>query len=193
MIRVAVHARNLFAVLEPQIKEDSSEFGIELISESEIYYAALLHDIGKLVNGHYLTPPSQRQPKQRHVADGFNYLNHQGYPELFSLVALYHHESWEYKGYLNQDGQGLKALFNDPHISSQIKKAILLSHIVKIADEIDDHLVKRDPNKPKTTDNLTLTEYIEYLITKGEIKPEWTEIVMNYAASLSFGQSSTPH
>lgn len=183
MIRVACHARTLLEYLRPLIEEESNTLGFDMLTEDEVFFAGLFHDMGKLVNKHYSYPREQRPDKCEHVWEGYKFLQDQGFPQEITISTMYHHEGWIVDYYLQSDQnlQGIEPLFNDPNISPEFKKCLLISHIIKIADEIDDALVQRG-NAPKKANP---RKFIENQFIDGQFRPDWRDKVMKYVESLS--------
>lgn len=208
-MRVAEHAKNIFSLLRPSIDIETANMGVAPITEEEIYYGALYHDIGKLKSNHYLLPLPLQPPKANHVVEGYSYLISNGFPESLAIASLLHHEGWHISKYFGtheptncvqnvknklqsifsrviapaQNREGLAVLFNAPlnEVPAEFKRAILISHIIKIADEIDDRLVPRGT----TVHKFGLNEYMDMIFKTGKLRPEWRETVMGYVASLN--------
>ncbi len=208
-MRVVEHARNLFSLLRPSIDLETSNMGVAPITDEEIYYGALYHDVGKLESNHYLLPIEQQPPKANHVVHGYNFLIKNGFPESIAISSLLHHEGWHTSKYFGkqtkisrlqhikhilqnpfkyfnspaQQKEGLASLYNAPldTVPAEFKRAILMSHIIKIADEIDDRLVPRGTTEHK----LGLNEYMNMIFKTGKLRPEWKEAVMGYVATLA--------
>ncbi len=182
MIRVAEHANELYSYLAPAILEEAKTLGFDMPTQEEVYLAASLHDIGKLANRHYSYPREQRPDKCEHVWEGYKFLQDQGFPQEITISIMYHHEGWTVDYYLigENNQQGIEPIFNNPDIPPEFKKCLLISQIIKIADEIDDAYVPRGEAPKKDNPK----EFIENHFIDGQFRPEWRDAVMQYAEPL---------
>lgn len=140
VIRMAKYAREI-----------AEEIGLTQIECDDIEYAAPMHDIGKIgiPDGVLLKPgklnPQEWEIMQSHTTIGYEILSNSQskYMQMGAVIALYHHERFDGKGYPN----GLRG--ND---------IPLIARIVTVAD-IYDALVSVRPYK----DAWPVQEAIDYL------------------------------
>lgn len=135
-------------------KKFAEYVGLQKKQISNLYAAALLHDIGKaLVDQNILNKPGKLSSEEfeqvkRHSEYSYIEILKTGYPKEVALIALYHHENFDGTGY----PLGLKG--EDIPIESRI---------LKIAD-VFDALTADRPYRSK----LTVNEALEKMTTERE-------------------------
>lgn len=154
------HSENV-AMLSSKL---AKKLNLSKSEQDEAYWAGLVHDIGKI-----LIPDAILNKQTRLTEDEFEFIKKHpvwGYETLksfenLSVIAsdvLYHHESWDGKGYPN----GLKQ-----------KEIPLISRIISIADSWDAMTSKRAYRKP-----LKFEDAIRELSSNAgkQFDPEFTEV-----------------